>query len=299
MIEVAGKQIQIRGSVLKVARLDAEKFLFVDDPAPIIEGLKKSSERVDMFTFLQKVTERSPKYAYPVEWDNLAVLPVSTFDNWWNKQIGFKARNKAKQAEKRGVVTREVPFSEELVRGICDIYNETPVRQGRKFPHFGKDFKTIYEEEATYLDRSVFLGAYVNDRLIGFTKILWDSDRSQAGLLNIISLIEERDKVPNNALVAQAVRFCAEQQIPYLVYSNFAYGKRKSDSLSDFKERNAFERVDLPRYFVPLTALGWSAYKLGLHKKIADRIPENLILRLRDLRSSWYQRSASYAQERS
>jgi len=298
MIEVAGKQIQIRGSVLKVARLDAEKFLFVDDPAPIIDGLKKSSKRVDMFTFLQKVTERSPKYAYPVEWDNLAVLPISTFDNWWNKQIGFKARNKAKQAEKRGVVTREVPFSEELVRGICDIYNETPVRQGRKFPHFGKDFKTIYEEEATYLDRSVFLGAYVNDRLIGFTKILWDSDRSQAGLLNIVSLIEERDKVPNNALVAQAVRFCAEQQIPYLVYSNFAYGKRKSDSLSDFKERNAFERVDLPRYYVPLTALGWSAYKLGLHKKIADRIPENLILKLRDLRSSWYQRSANYAQER-
>jgi len=286
MIEVAGKQIQIRGSLLKVARLDAEKFLFVDDPAPIIEGLKKSSQRVDMFTFLQKVTDRSPKYAYPVEWDNLAVLPISTFDNWWNKQIGFKARNKAKQAEKRGVVTREVPFSEELVRGICDIYNETPVRQGRKFPHFGKDFKTIYEEEATYLDRSVFLGAYVNDRLIGFTKILWDSDRSQAGLLNIVSLIEERDKVPNNALVAQAVRFCAEQQIPYLVYSNFAYGKRKSDSLSDFKERNAFERVDLPRYYVPLTALGWSAYKLGLHKKIADRIPENLILKLRDLRSS-------------
>jgi len=298
MIEVAGKQIQIRGSLLKVARLDAEKFLFVDDPAPIIEGLKKSSQRVDMFTFLQKVTDRSPKYAYPVEWDNLAVLPISTFDNWWNKQIGFKARNKAKQAEKRGVVTREVPFSEELVRGICDIYNETPVRQGRKFPHFGKDFKTIYEEEATYLDRSVFLGAYVNDRLIGFTKILWDSDRSQAGLLNIVSLIEERDKVPNNALVAQAVRFCAEQQIPYLVYSNFAYGKRKSDSLSDFKERNAFERVDLPRYYVPLTALGWSAYKLGLHKKIADRIPENLILKLRDLRSSWYQRSANYAQER-
>jgi len=298
MIEVAGKQIQIRGSLLKVARLDAEKFLFVDDPAPIIEGLKKSSQRVDMFTFLQKVTDRSPKYAYPVEWDNLAVLPISTFDNWWNKQIGFKARNKAKQAEKRGVVTREVPFSEELVRGICDIYNETPVRQGRKFPHFGKDFKTIYEEEATYLDRSVFLGAYVNDRLIGFTKILWDTDRSQAGLLNIVSLIEERDKVPNNALVAQAVRFCAEQQIPYLVYSNFAYGKRKSDSLSDFKERNAFERVDLPRYYVPLTALGWSAYKLGLHKKIADRIPENLILKLRDLRSSWYQRSANYAQER-
>ena len=297
MIEVAGKPIQVRGSVLRLARLDAEKFFFLDDPEPVIEGLRRSDERIDMFTFIQKVTERTPKYSYFMEWDNLAVLPVSTFNNWWEKQIGFKARNKAKQAEKRGVVTREVPFSEELVRGICDIYNETPIRQGRKFPHFGKDLRTVYQEEATYLDRSVFLGAYLDGKLIGFTKILWDSDRSQAGLLNIVSLIAQRDKVPNNALVAHAVKFCAEQKIPFLVYSNFAYGKRKSDSLSDFKERNGFERVDLPRYYVPITPIGWAAYRLGLHKKVAERIPERLILKLRELRSSWYKREPQSAPE--
>lgn len=233
-----------------------------------------------------------------MEWDNLAVLPISTFEHWWNEQIGFKARNKAKQAEKRGIVIRETPFSEELVQGIGEIYSETPVRQGRKFPHFGKNWKTVYEEEATYLDQSVFLGAYLEGKLVGFTKILWDKDRSQAGLLNIVSLIEHRDKVPNNALVAHAVRFCAAQRIPFLVYSNFAYGKRKSDSLSDFKERNGFERVNLPRYYVPLTSLGWAAYSLGLHKKVADRIPESLIVKLRELRSSWYQRKMQYAQER-
>ncbi len=297
MIEVAGKPIQVRGSVLRLARLDAEKFFFLDDPEPVIDGLRRSDERIDMFTFIQKVTERTPKYSYFMEWDNLAVLPVSTFNNWWEKQIGFKARNKAKQAEKRGVVTREVPFSEELVRGICDIYNETPIRQGRKFPHFGKDLRTVYQEEATYLDRSVFLGAYLDGKLIGFTKILWDSDRSQAGLLNIVSLIAQRDKVPNNALVAHAVKFCAEQKIPFLVYSNFAYGKRKSDSLSDFKERNGFERVDLPRYYVPITPIGWAAYRLGLHKKVAERIPERLILKLRELRSSWYKREPQSAPE--
>ena len=297
MIEVAGKPIQVRGSVLRLARLDAEKFFFLDDPEPVIEGLRRSDERIDMFTFIQKVTERTPKYSYFMEWDNLAVLPISTFNNWWEKQIGFKARNKAKQAEKRGVVTREVPFSEELVRGICDIYNETPIRQGRKFPHFGKDLRTVYQEEATYLDRSVFLGAYLDGKLIGFTKILWDSDRSQAGLLNIVSLIAQRDKVPNNALVAHAVKFCAEQKIPFLVYSNFAYGKRKSDSLSDFKERNGFERVDLPRYYVPITPIGWAAYRLGLHKKVAERIPERLILKLRELRSSWYKREPQSAPE--
>ena len=187
MLEVAGRRIQVRGSLLKVARLDAEKFFFLDDPQPVIEGLKKARAGVDLFTFMQKVSERTPRFLYPMEWDNLAVLPISTFEHWWNEQIGFKARNKAKQAEKRGIVIRETPFSEELVQGIGEIYSETPVRQGRKFPHFGKNWKTVYEEEATYLDQSVFLGAYLEGKLVGFTKILWDKDRSQAGLLNIVS----------------------------------------------------------------------------------------------------------------
>jgi hypothetical protein len=298
MIEILGQNIQVHGKLLKIARLDAEKFLFLDQPEPIIDGLRKAGRRVDLFTFVQKVSETSPKYSYPMEWDNLAVLPVSTFDQWWNQQIGFKARNKAKQAEKRGVVLREVPFSDSLVQGIWEIYNETPIRQGRKFPHFGKSLEMVYKEEATYLDRSIFIGAFLGDKLIGFTKLLWDTDRSQAGLLNIVSLIEQRDKAPTNALVAHAVRFCAEQKIPHLVYSNFAYGTRQRDSLSDFKERNAFQRVDLPRYYVPLTAIGWVALRLGLHKRIADRVPERLVVKLRELRSSWYGRKLQCATER-
>ena len=53
----------------------------------MLDGLKKSGSRVDIFTFLQKLPETTPKYNYPMEMDNLAVLPVSTFDNWWNNQI--------------------------------------------------------------------------------------------------------------------------------------------------------------------------------------------------------------------
>ena len=298
MIDVLGYRIQIHGQLVKVAKLDAEKFLFLDEPERTIEAIKRSGTRVDLFTFMQKVSERTPKYKFPMEWDNLAVLPISTFDQWWNHQIGFKARNKAKQAEKKGVVIREVSFSDELVKGIWEIYNETPIRQGRKFPHYGKDLKTVHAEESTYLDRSVFYGAYLNEKLIGFIKVMWDMDRGQAGLLNIVSLIEQRDKAPTNALVAHAVRFCAEQKIPYLVYSNFAYGKRKSDSLSDFKERNAFERADIPRYFVPLTPIGQIALRLGLHKKLADRIPEPVIVKLREMRSNWYDRKLQSAPER-
>ena len=283
--------------MIRIACLDGEKFLFADDPELIVDSLRSGQQRVDLFTFLQRVSDRTPKHKYPMEWDNLAVLPISTFDDWWNKQIGFKARNKAKQAEKKGIVVREVPFSNELVRGIWEIYNETPIRQGRKFSHFGKDFHTVHREEATYLDRSVFLGAYLGARLVGFVKLIWDYNDSQAGLLNIVSLIEQRDKAPTNALVAHAVRTCAERKTPYLVYSNFAYGKRTSDSLSDFKERNGFQRYDVPRYCVPLTTVGAMAVKLGLPKKFSDHIPEWLILRLREARKNWLHRRVESAPE--
>ena len=297
MIRIGGTQIQVRGSLVKIARVDGEKFLFADNPDVIVESLRKSSRRVDIFTFIQKVSETTPKYSYPMEWDNLAVLPISTFDCWWNEQLGFKARNKAKQAEKKGVVIREVPFSDSLVRGIWEIYNETPIRQGRKFPHYGKDLETVYKEEATYLDESTFIGAYLEDKLIGFIKLIYSAEGSQAGLLNIVSLIEHRDKAPTNALMARAVKVCAERKIPFLVYSNFAYGKRMRDSLSDFKERNAFQRVDLPRYYVPLTPIGHIALRLGAHKRISEQIPEWMMVKLRQVRKVCYGRLFQAAPE--
>jgi hypothetical protein len=290
MIRICGNNIRVEGRLIRVARLDGEKFLFAADPEAVVDGLRRSGIRADLFTFIQKPSETEPKYRYPMEWDNLAVLPVSTFEEWWNGQLGFKARNKAKQAGKKGVAIREVPFDDTLVRGIHEIYNESPIRQGRRFPHYGKDFATVYKEEATYRDRSIFIGAFLGPKLIGFVKLIYDESRTQAGLLNIVSLIEHRDKAPTNALVAQAVRSCAEGGIPYLVYSNFAYGKRQRDSLSDFKERNGFRRVELPRYYVPLTRAGAAAFRLGLHKKLSDHVPEPVLGRLRELRNSWYGR---------
>lgn len=290
MLRIGSSNVNIEGRLVRIARLDAEKFLFVDDPEAMIAGLRTSGVRVDLFSFMQSLPETSPKYRYPMELDNLAVVPVSTFDHWWTKQIGFKARNKAKQAVKKGITLHEVGFDDSLVKGIWEIYNECPLRQGRPFAHFGKDMETVRKEEATYLDRSVFIGAFDGDQMIGFIKLIWDKNRTQAGLLNIVSMIQHREKAPTNALIAEAVRYCAEQKIPHLVYSNFAYGKRERDSLSDFKERNGFQRIDLPRYYVPLTGLGAAALRLGLHKKLLEHVPEPLIAKFRELRNSWYSR---------
>jgi hypothetical protein len=104
--------------------------------------------------------------------------------------------------------------------------------------------------------------------------------------MNIVPMIQHRDKAPTNALIAEAVRSCAERGIRFLVYSNFAYGKKQRDSLSDFKERNGFKRIDLPRYYVPLTRTGSAAFRLGLHKKFADHLPERLLAKLRELRNN-------------
>jgi hypothetical protein len=293
---VCNRAIKISGRIIRIAKLDADMYQFLEDPAPVIEALRASKQRVDIFHFMPGLSQSPTRYPYSMEWDNLAVLPVSTYNEWWNKQIGFKARNKARQAEKKGVSVREVAFGEDLVRGICSIYSETPIRQGRPYPHFGKDFETVYKEEATYLQSSIFIGAFIGEELIGFIKLVADEARTQAGLMNIVSMISHRDKAPTNALLAQAVRSCADRQIHHLVYSHYAYGSRDRDNLTDFKDRNGFKRVDIPRYYVPLSAAGWAAYRLGLHHRFVDRLPDQLTEKLRTLRSNWYARKDHPAQ---
>ena len=290
-LSVARTDISVRGRLLRIASVDGDKYRFLSDPQPVIDGLRKSGTRIDLFTFIQRVTETTPKYAFPMEWDNFAALPITTFDNWWMNVLGFKGRNKAKQAEKKGVVLRDVPFDDALVEGIWRIYNECPIRQGKRFPHYGMPLEKVRPYAGTFLDQSVFIGAFLNDALIGFAKLTIDETHTQAGLMHIISTIEHRDKAPTNALIARAVKACADRHVPYLIYSNFAYGNKQSDSLSDFKERNGFQRVNVPRYYVPLTLMGKVSFRIGMHHKLIDRLPESVIARLRDFRAGWYSRN--------
>jgi hypothetical protein len=295
----ANKDIRISGRVLRIARLDADLYQFLSDPKPMIDRLRTSQDRIDIFTFMQSLPNTAPKYSYPMEWDNLAVLPISTFEDWWTKQIGTKTRNKARQAEKKDIIIREVNFDEKLVRGIWEIYNETPMRQGRPFRHYGKDLNTVYKDEATYLDYSTFIGAFQGEELIGFIKLVADETGTQAGLMNILSKIQHKDKAPTNALIAQAVKSCADRGISYLVYANYAYGNKQHDSLSDFKERNGFKRVDIPRYYVPLTRFGGLALRMGFHHRLTERLPEFMTSKIRELRKHWYDRKLQSASEAS
>jgi hypothetical protein len=292
---VEGATLIVKGRLLKIASVHDEAWLETEikDPEMCVQQLKSGGPdrlRADIFTFSQRVPATSPRYRYRVEWDNLAVLPVSTFDNWWTKQIDAKTRNMVRKAEKKGMEVREVAFDDALVQGIAGLYNECPVRQGKPFWHYGKDFQTVRRENESFLNRSILIGAFLNGSLIGFAKLVGDGQRTQAGLMQIISMIQHRDKAPTNALIAQAVRSCADRGIRYLLYANFGYGKKQRDTLSDFKGRNGFQRIELPRYYVPLTLRGWIALRLGLHHRLVERIPESVLTKVRELRSAWYNR---------
>ena len=225
-MEISGNELRIEGRLIRIARLDGEGYQFLRDPESALEILRKSGTRVDLFTFIQNISDAAPKYNYPMEWDNMAVLPISTFDHWMANQISSRVRSTIRKTAKDGIVVREIPFDDALIRGISAIYDETPVRQGRRFPHYGIDLETLRRMKATFLDRTVFIGAFFEDELVGFVKLVTNEDKSQAGLMHILSMIKHRDKATTNALIAQAVRSCADRRIPHLWYVKFHYGKK-------------------------------------------------------------------------
>jgi hypothetical protein len=290
-IEIGDRTVIVRGKWLKMASIYEEKTVegeIVSDPELFIREIRGSKLGVDVFTFPQRFTQPERKYSYPYEWDNVAVLPITTYDEWLAKKAQTDVRQNVKKSAKRGVVARVVPFDDQLVRGIMEIYNESPIRQGRPFWHYGKDFETVKKETSHCVERSVFVGAYFQDELIGFIKLLFTGPA--ADLVLIVSKQSHFDKKPTNALIAKAVEVCAERKTPYLMYAKFVYGNKASSSLVDFKRRNGFEAMKFPRYFVPLTLKGKLAVKTKAYRDFKEVLPERLVNAALSARSKFYAR---------
>jgi hypothetical protein len=280
-MEVNGKRIIMEGKILRIASLEQDWCDELEDPEILIDALRKTAGGPDILTFSQRLPDLQPKYAYRMAFDSMAALPIKSYSFWWEKQIERKARNKVRKAQKKGVVVRLTDFDDRLVHGMTSIFNETPIRQGRRFLHYGKDFETIKREFSRFLFREEIFGAYLGDELVGF--IMLANGGKCAFLGQIISKIAHRDLAPTNALFAKAVERCAEKGFPYLVYAHWL-----DDSLGDFKRSNGFQRFDVPRYFVPLTKRGKLALKLGLHRGWRNAVPKPLKETLKNLRKRWY-----------
>jgi hypothetical protein len=278
---IDNKKIRIGGGFIKTAKLRDDWYGVIEDPESFIKALRQEGIKADIFTFWQKLPETEPKYGYYMEPNDLAAIPIESYDHWFKKQIGHGERKSVRKAEKTGVIVKVVKFGDELVQGITDIFNETPIRQGRPYSHYGEDFETVKSELSKTLEKCDFIGAFYGNELIGFIQLGYAG--ASAIPFGMVAKIKHRDKSPQTALIAKAIAICDEKKIPYLLY-----GAWLSGSIGDYKQRIGCIKISVPRYYIPLSIKGKIALKLNLHKGFANLIPEKAIDYLKDLRKKWY-----------
>ena len=279
-VEINGQTFSISRGPLSLVTLDDEWFNEVSDPQAVIEELRRRRVGADIFTFCQRLPNVEPRFAHHMEWEAIAALELGTYEHWFTKRIEPSTRNKIRKSQKLGIEVRECQFDDDFVRGMTAIFNETPIRQGRPFWHYGKDFETVKRQFSRYLFREDLLGAYYQGELVGFAMV--GNNGVYGDLGQIISKVEHRDKATTNALVAKAVEVCIRRGLKYLVYAFWM-----DSSLGDFKRQSAFQEVKLPRYYVALTLKGRLALQRNLHHGVRQFLPRGVEDRLKHLRRSW------------
>jgi hypothetical protein len=285
-LTIGTKQFCIQPGLVRVLSLHNEFIDEVSDPESTLREIKQRSVPADLLTFLRLPPDTSSNFSYHFQWDNLAVLEITTYDNWFKKQIQKSARNRIRKAEKENVTVQVEPFSDRLAAGLVELFNETRVRRARSYSYFGWDLKMVRQGWATELNRSVFLVAYYHEELIGFIKLVIGGRLART--TGTIAKQAHRDKAPMNALFAKAVEVCASKGVPLLVYGKYSYGTKGEDTLTVFKRYNGFRRVDVPRYYVPLSTRGRIGLALGLHRSLSDMIPGPALRVLLKIRAKWH-----------
>jgi hypothetical protein len=282
-IQIAGQTYQLGTGPVSIASLEDEWYGRVRDPEAVIRVLEAAPHVTpDIFTFRQQLPDTGDRWPFHTEWESIAVLPITSAGEWWAKQIKPAVRNKIRKSQKAGVEVRDCAFDDDFVEGMTAIFNEVPVRQGRRFWHYGKSAAQVKREFSRFLFREHLIGAYYRDELVGFAML--GMSETFGDLTQIIAKIEHRDKAVANALIARSVEVCVEKRLPSLVYAYWG-----DSTLADFKRQSGFEEVRLPRYYVPLSRKGELALRLGLHRGWRALLPAGLAGRLKALRSRWYE----------
>jgi hypothetical protein len=203
-----------------------------------------------------------------------------------------------RRAEREGVEVCRLPYDDGFVQGIKKLYDETPIRQGKRFWHYGKSFEALKQLTGTYCERAQYVGAYLRGELIGFIKMVYVDNFAKT--MHVFSSEKHRRKRPTNALIAKAVEHCAERRLSFLIYGEYNFPGKKANSLTEFKSRNGFEEMKYPRYFIPLTAKGNLALRLRLHRGLRRHVPAPMTDTFLKVRAAYYRRKfASHLAARS
>lgn len=282
-IDIAGHTLKVGSGVPRVVTVEDEWFDEILNPDEVVAELRSvRGLDADLLVFWNPLPESTPRHSLPAETEEVAVLPVLSYEDWWKNRIKSRTRTLIRKAEKQGLTVRETEFDDDFVQGMAEIFNEQPIRQGRRFWHYGKSTETIREQFSRFVHRETMIGAYVDDRMVGF--IMLGSAGRCAHLGQILSRVSERDLNTNNALMAKAVEVCARKGHEFLIYGFWG-----DTSLAEFKRRCGFEPVAVPHYFAPLSARGALAVKAGVHRGWKNLLPSGIQTRLRQWRARAYE----------
>ena len=287
-LEVNGKNIIVRGKWIKTALVEAEDWLEteLDEPEKCAHILKKSPGfRADILSFAQKLPATIPKYQYPIEWDSIAAIRLNTFKEWW-EGLPQETRKNVRRAQKRGVLVLVKKLDDALISDLRELNNDSPLRQGKTFTHFGKTLDQVKRDQEAFLDRSDYICAYFEDELVGVIKLIYRGD--VASILTFLPKASHHDKRPANAMMAKAVELCAEKKITHLIFGKFNYGNKHHTTLREFKVRHGFDEILVPHYYLPLSLKGAVIVKLKLHRGLIGLLPHNIITFLVNVRAKLY-----------
>ena len=237
------------------------------------EELMKELRRrhADIYAFLERkwcCPIADPSTTWARAEDNIAYLNLKSYDEWW-KNIGKKTRNMIRKAEKVGIKTDEAVANDKLAEGIWKIFNETPIRQGRGFPHYGISLDDVKRNLESF-PNSTYVGAYLQNELAGFIHLIHGDHLTI--ISQLLSLQRYWDKAVNNALMAKAMEFCANNHIEWVMYGRMG----NHPTLDSFKESNGFRKLLLARYFLPLSTKGKLATKLKLNRELKNSLPPSM-----------------------
>jgi hypothetical protein len=126
VLSIENRPVIVTGKWIKTACVHDEPFWegeVVPDPEAFIARLKQWPAKPDVFKFAQKITDPTPKFKYRMEWDNYAVIPITTYEEWLTKQARKDVKENLRRANREGVVARTCAYDDPFVHGIKGLYD--------------------------------------------------------------------------------------------------------------------------------------------------------------------------------
>ena len=279
------------GEFLRIAKIRGEEMRekAIDAPGIYVEALKKNRKnlKADIFTFAQKLPATNRLFSYSMERESIAAIRLVSFKEWWDG-LPQESRKNTRRSQKRGVTLYIRRLDPDVVEGIRGVNDDSPMRQGVRNAYYGLTAEETIKRYGEFEGRCDFICAYSDEEMIGFLHLVYREN--VAAILNLTVKPSQLDKRPANALITKAVEICDSRGISHITYGNYNYGNKRDSSLREFKIRNGFEEILVPRYYVPLTMWGRMCMTVNLQRGLIGILPSSVIALGLRVRSVWYKK---------